>query len=105
MRLLRLVVIALTAISLSALPAKKAGDIKKSADTKIVDIKKKAGDLLDINSASADQLKTLPGIGDAYADKIIKGRPYRAKNELADKKVIPGATYEKIKDMIIARQK
>ena len=60
------------------------------------------GSKLDINTATADQLKAFSGIGDAYAARIIAGRPYTAKNQLVQKGVIPQATYDKIKDNIIA---
>ncbi len=62
-------------------------------------------DLLDINAATAEQLKTLPGIHEAYAEAIIKGRPYQRKDELVQKKILPRATYEGIKYKIVAKQK
>lgn len=110
MRLGRWLLIAIASLALSAapLPQAKGGAVKK-AETKTAQKSgkpaAKPGGMVDINSATEQELRQLPGIGEAYASKIIQNRPYRGKNDLVRKKVIPEATYDKVKDRIVATQK
>ena len=81
-----------------ALTAQKASTAKPAATAA-------TSDKVDINTATADQLKAVPGIGDAYSKRIIDGRPYTAKNQLVSRGILPQGVYDKVKDQIIANKK
>ncbi len=100
------VLIAVLFAVVSLAPAPALAQAKKSEPAKAAEPAKteKKKEKLDLNSASEADLKTLPGIGDALAKKIVDGRPYKRKDELVSKNIVPRATYEKIKDDIIAKQ-
>ena len=82
----------------------KKGGAAKTEDAATQDKTAKSKDKIDINSAGKEQLQGLPGIGDAYSQKIIDGRPYNTKRDLLTRKIVPKATYDKIQDQIIAKR-
>ncbi len=102
MRFAKYLLVLLAAISLCAAP--QSTQTKKKGVNKTEAAAQSAAKLIDINTATEQELKELPGIGDAYSKKIVDNRPYRSKNQLVQKHVIPQATYDKIKDRIIAKQ-
>ena len=93
-----LIVLSTLSFAQAPKPAKEPAAKKEHATTSA------KHELVDLNSATREQLAALPGIGDAYADKIIAGRPYKSKSELKSKKIIPSATYGKISGKVIAKQ-
>jgi DNA uptake protein ComE-like DNA-binding protein len=87
----------------AAVPTERAKPSMESS--KAAATSKAATKAIDVNSASVNELKSLPGIGDAYADKIVAGRPYANKSQLERDKIVPASTYKKIKPFITAKQK
>lgn len=81
------------------------GAAKKSTNPAEAKAPAKAVQSIDINTATQEELKAIPGVGDVYSAKIIKGRPYKRKDELVQRGILPQGVYDKIKDRIIARQK
>ncbi|HWS76565.1 MAG TPA: helix-hairpin-helix domain-containing protein, partial [Quisquiliibacterium sp.] len=94
----------LAALALAGAPLAHAAD-PKPAEAKPAAAAQKPAEKIDINSATAEELAQLKGIGPARAEAIVKGRPYKGKDDLPRRKIIPQSVYDQIKDDIIAKQK
>ena len=102
-RLITLIVAVLFALGVSAAPAVAQKDAPKAGASSST-AKQMPKEKIDLNTASAEELQKLPGIGEALSKKIVENRPYKRKDELVQKKVIPAPTYDKIKDHVVAKQ-
>lgn len=102
---LLLAIVSTMLFTLCGSPLAAAADTKADAKKATPSAESKTADKLDINSADEKALMTLDGIGEARAAAIVKGRPYRGRDDLVNRKILPEPVYEKIKDRIIARQK
>ena len=92
------------ALSAAQTAANSAANSAAPAQQTIAEKIAASKNLLDINTATAAELKALPGMGDAYAQRVIAGRPYTAKNQLTTRGILPAAEYERIKPLIIAHR-